>query len=88
MGGSAPFFFHQRLLPSAGFCFFHQLIFYFILTLHFLRQPKMSEKVFHKKYNMKKAILIGLGISAILGIAYAVAGGCCGICTPGCCPFC
>jgi hypothetical protein len=39
---------------------------------------------------MKKAILIGLGITALAGIAYAVMSGGCplGVCEPGCCWFC
>jgi hypothetical protein len=54
-----------------------------------LRQQKIWQKGGKKLFIMKKAILIGLGISAILGIAYAVSGGCCsGICEPGCCPWC
>ncbi len=38
---------------------------------------------------MKKIILIGLGVTALAGIAYAAISACCGgICEPGCCPFC
>jgi hypothetical protein len=39
---------------------------------------------------MKKAIIIGLGITALTGIALVMLNGCCGggVCQPGCCPFC